>query len=100
MWLRSSALALACLLLAALPASAASSTIRLQDDYFKPYVKTVNKGTRIVWVNRGDDKHTVTTRRWSVRLEPGERYSRRVWRGFRYVCTYHGNMSGRVRVRR
>jgi plastocyanin len=100
MFTRSLFLALVALMLAALPASAAPvTTIGLRDDYFSPGTKTVSKGTRVVWVNRGRSNHTVTTRSWSVRLDPGERYSRRVRQGFRYVCVYHGAMAGRVVVR-
>ncbi len=99
MLVRSLALASAGVILAAVPASAASTTIAMRDDVFRPGVRSVTKGTRVVWVNRGRDNHTVTTRRWSVVLNPGERYSRRVKHGFRYVCAYHGAMTGRVRMR-
>jgi plastocyanin len=99
MLLRSLALAVAGVLLTALPAFSATTTIGMGDNYFQPGVRSVVKGTRLVWVNRGDRDHTVTTRNWSVRLKPGERYSRRVHRGFRYVCAYHGAMTGRVRLR-
>ncbi len=99
MLLRSFALASASLVLVALPASAETTTVAIGDDYFRPGVRTVVKGTRVVWVNRGRHDHTVTTRRWSVSLSPGERYGRRVYRGFRYVCAYHGQMTGRVAIR-
>jgi plastocyanin len=99
MLLRSLTLAAAGVLLAAVPASAATTTIAMRDDVFRPGVRTVAKGTKVVWVNRGRDNHTVTTRKFSVVLNPGERYSRRVHHGFRYVCAYHGAMKGRVRMR-
>jgi len=99
MLLRSVALACAALVLTAIPASAAVKSVTVGDNYFRSSVKHVKAGTRIVWVNRGNDYHTVTTRGWSVILKPGERYSRRVGHGFRYVCTYHGSMAGRVIVR-
>lgn len=99
MILRSVVLACAALLLTAIPASAAVTSISVGDNYFRAAVKTVGSGTRIVWVNRGNRYHTVTTRGWSVVLRPGDRYSRRVQHGFRYVCTYHGSMAGRIAVR-
>ncbi len=99
MLLRSLALASAGVLLTAVPASAATSTIAMRDDVFRPGVRTVAKGTKVVWVNRGRDKHTVTSRKFSVVLDPGERYKRRVNHGFRYVCAYHGAMKGRVKMR-
>lgn len=100
MLLRSLALCCAALILTAIPASAAVTTeVTAGDNYFRSSVKRVAPGTRIVWVNRGNRYHTVTTRGWSVVLRPGERYSRRVTHGFRYVCAYHGSMTGRVVVR-
>ena len=99
MMLRSVALACAALVLTAIPASAAVTSVSVGDNYFRSSVKKVAPGTRITWVNRGHRYHTVTARGWSVILKPGERYSRRVRHGFRYVCTYHGSMAGRVIVR-
>ena len=99
MLLRSLALALAALMLAALPAAAAPTTIRVGDNFFRPGVQAVHWGARVVWVNRGDSYHTVTTRAWSVVLSPGERHSRRIRGGFRYVCAYHGAMTGRIAIR-
>jgi plastocyanin len=96
---RTIALASAGLLLAAVPATAAAGTrINVDDDYFSPRTKTVAKGTRVVWVNIGDDEHTVTTRRWSRTLSPGERYARVVKRGFRYNCRFHSDMTGRIAI--
>jgi plastocyanin len=91
-------LAAAGLLLAAVPAYAAGNRVVLGDDYYQPKVKTVSKGTRVVWINRGDDAHTVTTRAWSKRLDPGERYGRVVKRGFRYHCKFHDGMTGRIAI--
>lgn len=99
MLFKSLALALAGVLLAALPAAAATTRVYVGDDYFRPGVKSVAKGTRVVWVNVGDDPHTVTTRRWSRNLNPGQRYARVVRRGFRYRCVYHDGMTGRITLR-
>jgi plastocyanin len=96
MLLRAMALASAGVLLAALPASAAPVKVRVGDDWFRPRVAEVPTGTRVLWVNVGDDDHTVTTRNWNRVLNPGERYSRIVRRSFRYVCVYHDDMTGRV----
>ena len=93
------ALAVAGLLFAALPAYAAGNRISIGDDYYNPGVKTVSKGTRVVWVNNGRDAHTVTTGSWSRRLAPGERYGRVVRQGFRYHCKFHSGMTGRVALR-
>ncbi len=85
----------ASLLLAAVPAHAAGTRVSIGDDYYSPRVKTVSKGTRVVWINYGRDPHTVTTAAWSRRLAPGERYARVVRRGFRYHCRFH-DMRGRI----
>jgi plastocyanin len=95
---KSIALAMAAVLLAALPASAATTRVRVGDDFFRPRAVTVAKGSRIVWINVGDDPHTVTTRAWSRHLAPGQRYARTVRRSFRYLCRYHGDMRGRIVV--
>ena len=99
MLLRSLALASAGVMLCALPASAASYTVAVKDDFFNPRLVTVSKGDRITWVNRGSDDHTVTTRRWNVVLSPGESYSRRMYRAWRYRCVYHSDMTGRIACR-
>jgi plastocyanin len=93
------ALAAAGLIFAAVPAYAAGNRISLGDDYYNPGVKTVTKGTRVVWVNNGSSPHTVTTSAWSRRLDPGERYGRVVRKGFRYHCKYHSDMTGRIAIR-
>ena len=99
MLLRSVVLTCAALVLTAIPASGAVTSVNVKDNFFASPVKKVTPGTRITWVNRGNRYHTVTSRGWSVVLRPGERFSRRVGHGFRYVCLYHGSMAGRVVVR-
>jgi plastocyanin len=99
MLLKALVLAVVALILCAVPASAAPRTIAARDNSFGPSVSRVYKGQRVVWVNRGRNYHTVTTRRWSEVLKPGERYSRRIRRGLRFVCVYHSNMTGRVACR-
>jgi len=91
-------LATASLVLAALPAAAAGNRVAVGDDYYRPGVKTVAKGTRVVWVNVGSSPHTVTTRAWSRNINPGQRYARVVKRGFRYHCRYHSDMRGRIAI--
>jgi plastocyanin len=94
MLLRSLGLAVVGLLLCALPASAAT-TVSVRDDYFQPRLVSVAKGSRVVWVNRGSDPHTITTPAWSVRLAPGQSYGRRIYRGWSYRCRFH-DMRGRI----
>ena len=92
------ALAAAGLVIAAVPAAAAGNKISLGDDYYNPGLKTVSKGTRVVWVNNGSSAHTVTTAGWSRTLQPGQQYARVVKSGFRYHCKFHSGMTGTVTV--
>ena len=96
--LTAAGLMLAAVPVASVPAYAAASRVAIGDDYYNPRVKTVSRGTRVVWVNVGNSSHTVTTRRWSRRLDPGERYGRVVRRGFRYHCRFHDGQSGRIAI--
>lgn len=90
------------------PASAGSGrTVVLRDIEFKPEVVRVQAGGRVTW--RFQDPyvaHNVTSRgkqrfKSSGSRQEGATYSVRFpKRGtFKYVCTIHANMSGRVVVR-
>lgn len=64
------------------------------DNAFRPRTLTVVQGTRVRWVNRGDNVHTSTSNRdlWdSGLLDPGEAYGRVFRREgtFKYHCTVH-----------
>ena len=100
------------------PSSSLGSGHRIRatdNDTFSPVVKTVEKGTRVVWKNTSDDLHTVTAygTNWNkdTMLPAGERTAKRFGqRGtYKYVCTEHGHvasngdchgMCGKVRVTR
>jgi plastocyanin len=89
-----------------LPSSAVEvAKVRMKDNFFMPRRITVEKGTRVRWVNRGTNPHTTTsaTGLWdSQTLDPGEAFSRRFGRrgAFRYVCSIHVDegMRGKVVV--
>lgn len=90
-------------LMGAVPASAVVvQRVVMRDNVFKPATVSVGRGTRIRWVNRGDRSHTTTstTGLWNVTLDPGESYARRFRRAgtFRYVCSFHSGMSGKIVV--
>jgi plastocyanin len=77
--------------------------VRIVDFAFRPRAITVSRGTRVRWVNRGSVAHTTTsnTGLWdSGRLAPGDTFSRVFRRAgtFRYHCTIHSDMKGRVVV--
>jgi len=78
--------------------------VRIIDNAFRPRTITVVRGTRVRWVNRGDNPHTSTSNRdvWdSGLLDPGEAYSRVFRREgtFKYHCSVHpAVMKGTVTV--
>ncbi len=90
---------------AAIPALAATRSVRVADDRFSPSSVTANRGdtVRFRWV--GDNAHNVkVTRgpaRFSSRIQRSGSYSRRVRaRGtYRIVCTIHSGMRMTLRVR-
>lgn len=84
------------------PATAAVAKVKAKDNVFKPKKMTVAKGTRVKWVNRGQATHTTTSNNgvWNATLAPGESFKRKFRKKgtFRYVCTIHDGMRGRVVV--
>ncbi len=78
--------------------------VRMVDNAFRPRTLTVVQGTRVRWVNRGDNVHSSTSNsgKWdSGLLDPGEAYGRVFRREgtFKYHCTVHpAVMKGTVTV--
>jgi plastocyanin len=87
----------------ALPSSAASR-VRMRDNFFMPRRITVEKGSRVRWVNGGSNPHTTTATNgsWdSGTIDPGDpAFSRRFRkRGtFRYNCSIHVDQGMRGKV--
>jgi plastocyanin len=80
-----------------------SERVKIVDFAFRPKTITVAKGTRVRWTNRGDTRHTTTSTRglWdSGVLAVGDSFSRvfRKTGTFRYHCTIHSTMRGRIVV--
>ncbi|MGH2529858.1 MAG: cupredoxin domain-containing protein [Actinomycetota bacterium] len=68
--------------------------VRIVDNAFRPRTLTVVQGTRVRWINRGDNVHTSTSNKdiWdSGLLDPDEAFSRVFRREgtFRYHCMVH-----------
>ena len=89
-------------------ASAASSTVKLGDNFFKPRSKSFSKPTSVTWKWTGHRRHNVHFTKAPKGGKPrncGSRKSgsckrRLKKRGtYRYVCTFHGSMTGKVRIR-
>lgn len=71
---------------------------------FLPATATVTKGTVVRWKNTGFVGHTTTSRTglWnSGPVAPGATYSRAFKKAgtFRYSCTFHTGMTGKIVVR-
>jgi plastocyanin len=67
---------------------------------FRPANLTVERGTRVRWVNKDGITHTTTSDLWNERLSPGEKFTRRFRRAgtFEYRCTIHPTMTGTITV--
>lgn len=77
--------------------------IAMVDTAYRPRSLSVPRGTRIRWVNRGNLLHSSTSTRglWdSGLLDPGETFTRVFRRAgtFRFTCTLHSTMRGRIVV--
>ncbi len=88
----------------AAPAATASKavTVTIRGFKFKPSTVRISKGDKVVWANLDDVKHTATSRgRFSTgKIRPGKAISVKFTsRGtFRYHCTIHPEMTGKVVV--
>jgi plastocyanin len=69
---------------------------------FVPRSVTVERGTKIRWVNAGSLSHTTTANGggWDARLDPGETFTRKFRRSgtFAFHCTIHPTMTGTITV--
>jgi len=77
--------------------------VRIVDFAFRPRRIEIPRGTRVRWANADSVQHTTTSRTgiWdSGALAPGDTFSR-VFRSrgtFRYFCSIHTDMTGKVVV--
>jgi plastocyanin len=102
------ALIAAALLALLVPASAGSANseravkrVSAYNNYFSPKAITVSRGTKVTWTVR-QGVHNVKGRGFSSPiLARGRTYSKKFKRGgaYRYVCTLHSGMGGKVTVR-
>lgn len=85
----------AALLFAAVPASAASTTVSMVENAFKPRTTTVSVGDTVTWRNDGSSAHEVTASAFkSGNVDPGKSYSWKATQAgtFEYVCRYHESL--------
>ena len=97
--------ALAALLPAAMPASAATTrNVSVRDNYFRPGSLTVRKYDTVRWRWAGRAPHNVAVARGPVKFRSSTKttgtYSRRMTRRgtYRIVCTIHPGMRMTLRV--
>ena len=100
------ALAAVALAAAALaPSAGAATTVRVDDDVFRPGSLTIRAGTTVVWRWVGDNPHNVTVTRGPSKFRSSTKrsgtFSKRIRRGGRYriVCTIHPGMAMTLRAR-
>jgi plastocyanin len=92
-------------LLAAVPASGATTTIRLVDDKFRPPTRTVDRGTTVRFVWAGRNLHNVFVFSGPQNFHSGTKrtgtYRKRLTRKGTYQlgCTLHAGMTLTIRVR-
>ena len=98
------AVALATVMATAIP-STAKTTVRVDDDVFKPGTVTVSRGTSVTWRWVGSEPHNVTVKRGPVKFHSGTKrsghYTKRLRRGgtYKIVCTIHSGMGMTLKVR-
>ena len=96
-----SSLATAGVILAvAAPALAANKTVKVADDVFRAKTVTINKGNTVTWRWVGDNPHNVKFKGFSSKVQVNGTYKHtfRKRGTFRYVCTIHSGMTGKVIV--
>jgi plastocyanin len=79
--------------------------VKMKDDgrlRFKPASITVDRGTKVKFVNAGNLTHTTTSDDdlWDERLAPGDKFTRRFRQmgTFEFHCTIHRAMTGTITV--
>jgi plastocyanin len=89
----------------AIPAMAATRTITIGDNFFRPASATVSKGTNVKWVWQGKLAHNVTVKKGPAKFKsstkPKGTFSKVLTRAGTYtiVCTIHPGMQMTLKVR-
>jgi plastocyanin len=93
------------LLAATASASASDPAVTIDNFTFSPATLTVARGSRVVWTNRDDIPHTVTSAdepraMKSEPLDTGDTFSHvfATKGAFRYFCSLHPHMQGTIVV--
>ena len=86
------------------PAAVASHTVVIENMQFSPQALTVQRGDRIVWVNKDLFPHTVTADAkafdsHSIAANASWRYVAAKPGAYAYGCTFHPTMKGTITVK-
>lgn len=82
--------------------------VYMYDKYFDPSIITISAGQKVIWINKGELDHTVTSNNGyfdSGRVHPGSRMSYTFTKpgSYSYKCTLHSfmffGMTGKVIVK-
>ncbi len=91
----------------AVAAAPATRTVEIRNFAFEPREVTIAPGTRVVWTNRDETPHTVTSQAApkvfaSAGLDTDDRFEFVFEHegDFAYLCTVHPMMTGVVHVRK
>src|SRR3712207_8316598 len=86
-------------------AGAATKTVRVDDDVFRPGSISISVGDTVRWRWVGDNPHNVTVTKGRQKFRSSTKssgtFSKRIRRGGRYtiVCTIHPGMDMTIRAR-
>ena len=90
---------------AAVPATAATRTVKVDDNFFSPKTLSVKKGTTVKWTWVGEAPHNVRAvkgpQRFGSAIKRSGTYRRTLKRRgtYRIVCTIHSGMTMKLTVR-
>jgi len=98
------AIALVAAAAVAIPSNAAT-TVKVDDDVFKPGSVSVSKGTTVRWRWVGDDPHNVAVSKGPVKFKSSRKrsgtFSKKMRKKgtYKIVCTVHPGMDMTLKVR-
>lgn len=84
------------------PSLAANRTVKVDDDFFAKKSVTINKGNRVTWRWVGSSAHNVVGKGFNSGVRGKGFVFKKKFRKkgtFKYVCTIHPGMNGKVVVR-
>ena len=86
------------------PMSVNANEVVIENFSYQPTTLTVAPGTKVTWVNRDDEPHTVTDTNKhfnSKALDTGDRFSTAFTQPgtYNYYCALHPKMTGQVIVK-